>query len=304
MPTLTGVRNIWSYPAGRSRRELRELVARVFGWWRGQATGGSTTTIVDNRLASRYADDYWIGAQAWLETKANAPAGYASWVSDFVASTGTLTVGPAFTAAAASGDYYQLFRYRSKDDIDDALNEVCKGGLAHHPLRPNANLHLDYRVDNVAGLLRAEQIMGVMRHDLADHTLMPIEMLGWRIEEDQGVLTLRLPYAPNTTDGLWIVFEIGEGGMVNDDTRTTVPADLIRVRAVVHLMQTMLADQDTQGMEKWGQQLRYWDEQLKREEAAYQRPARRARMYRWQAVSTNLEQPWAAYGLRDRFQPL
>jgi len=304
MTTTTGTRNLWSYPGGRSRRELRELVARVFGWQRGQATGGSTTTIVDSRLGSRYADDYWIGAHAWLESKANAPAGYASWVSDFAATTGTLTVGPAFGAACANGDYYQLFRYVTKDQIDDALNEVCKGGLAQHALTINTDLTLDYSLNGVADLLRAEQVIGVYRHDLADDMVQPTELAGWRIEEDRGIFTLRLADAPETNDALWIVFEIGEGGLAYDDMRTTVPADLVRARAVVQLMQGIITDQDQQGLEKWGQQLRYWGEQLERITHEHQPRPRRARFYQWRTRAAAADPLWAAYGLQDRYAPL
>ncbi len=300
--TTTATRTIWSYPAGRTRRELRELVAKVFGWQSGTATGGSTTTVVDSSLA-RYADDYWIGASLWLAAKANAPGGYTSWVTDFVSSSGTLTVSPAFADACAAGDAYQLFRYVSKEQIDDAINEVAKGGYAHHHLTPNADLSLMYEINAAPNLMRVEQVMTVWRLSLNDSSLRPVEVKGWQVEEDQGVLTLRLPYAPPADDDLWLVYQIGEGGLISDDTRTTVPADLIRARAVVFLLQNILVDQDAQGLEKWGQQLRYWSEELGRVERLYQLPMRRVRVYDWREVE-RLEQPWASYGLRDRFAPL
>lgn len=299
--TTTATRTTWSYPAGRTRRELRELVAKVFGWQSGTATGGSTTTVVDGSLA-RYADGYWTGANIWLASKTNA-ARNTSWVTDFVSSSGTLTVSPAFADACMAGDVYQLFRYVSKAQIDDAINEVAKGGYAHHHLTPNADLSLVYEINAAPGLMRAEQVMTVWRLSLSDAGRLPVEVKGWRVEEDQGVLTLRLPYAPLAEDDLWLVYQIGEGGLVSDDTRTTVPADLVRARAVVFLLQNILVDQDAQGLEKWGQQLRYWSEELERIERLYQLSGRRVRVYDWRYVE-RLEQPWASYGLRDRFAPL
>jgi len=75
----------------------------------GQATGGSTTTVVDARLARTGKDDDWKdGAVIILEDGAGAaPEGEFARVSGSVDSTGTLTID-ALTAAVASGDVYGL----------------------------------------------------------------------------------------------------------------------------------------------------------------------------------------------------
>ena len=77
----------------------------------GLATGGSTTTIADS-VERTEADDYWNGGSAWITYDAGglgaAPQGEYGYVSDFVQSTGTITLRTALTTAVASGDRYAI----------------------------------------------------------------------------------------------------------------------------------------------------------------------------------------------------
>ena len=76
------------------------------------ATGGSTTTIIDTKLADELADgnedDIYNGGTAIVVKDAGgafaAPEGEFSRITDYVATTTTLTVSPALTVAVASGD--------------------------------------------------------------------------------------------------------------------------------------------------------------------------------------------------------
>lgn len=300
MPTSVGTTSHYTYPAGRSRAEFRRMVAKVFGHWSGTATGsGSTTTLPDTRL-SRYVDDHFIGVQCWVKWKATSAAGYTAYVTDFVSLTGLLTFTPALGAAVASGDAYELFRYVTKDDIEDALNEVCKGGQAIHTLTPTTDQSLDYDISAIGTLHRPSQILGVMYRSLGDTGTIPVAIRGYTIQENAGVLTLRLPWAPNTSDTVWVVYEIGEQGMVHDDDMTTLPADLVRARAVVWLLDTMLVDQDEQGMAKFGTLARYWRDVRKEAEQALPRPARTSIANSW-GVNTTSDQPFDAQGLVTRY---
>lgn len=277
------------------------MVAKVFGHWTGAATGsGSTTTLPDTRL-SRYADDHFIGVQCWVKWKASSAAGYSAFVTDFVSSTGLLTFTPAMGAAVASGDAYELFRYVTKDDIEDALNEVCKGGQAIHSLTPTTDQSLDYAISDISTLHRPSQVLGVMVRALADTTIMPAPVRNWHIEDNAGVLTLRLPSAPNSTDSVWLVYEVGENGLMHDDDMTTLPADLVRARAVVWLLDTMLVDQDEQGMAKFGTLARYWRDVRKEAEQALPRPARTSIAHSWGVTETDNDQPFTAQGLVQRY---
>ena len=77
------------------------------------ATGGSTTTIVDTSISNSYQDDDLVGFTAFVSYDAAglgaAPEGEAKRVSDYVASTFTLTTA-AFTVAIAVGDEITLAR--------------------------------------------------------------------------------------------------------------------------------------------------------------------------------------------------
>lgn len=111
--------------AAKTRADLVEEVARRFGNYRQlTASGGSTTTVVD--ADGLYEpDDYWVGHYAYIVTDAGgasaAPEGEERPVTDYVRSTATLTVDPAFSAAVASGDTYELLTAR-RADIVAAIN--------------------------------------------------------------------------------------------------------------------------------------------------------------------------------------
>ena len=96
----------------------------------GTATGGSTSTIVDTtRLKStQYADDEHIGKWARITYDAGgagaAPEGEISPITDYVASTGTLTVNPVFTASPVSTDVYQVWSNPHPQDVLDHLDMI------------------------------------------------------------------------------------------------------------------------------------------------------------------------------------
>jgi hypothetical protein len=90
-----------TYELARSLNVLKE----------GLATGGSTTTAIDT-VERTEADDYWNGGAIWLTYDAGgagaAPQGEYGFISDFVQSTGVITIRTALTAAIASGDRYAV----------------------------------------------------------------------------------------------------------------------------------------------------------------------------------------------------
>ena len=74
------------------------------------ATGGSTTTIADTKLVGRYADGVWIEGAAGVIYDAGGagatPQNEFNRISNYVDSTGTLTVDTAFVGTPASGDVF------------------------------------------------------------------------------------------------------------------------------------------------------------------------------------------------------
>ena len=129
---------------GRTRAQLRQSVGYNLGAvYVSSASGtGSTTTIVDNTLTG--GDDNYIGK--WVVfNDVSASTVEVSRVSDYTASTTTLTVSPAFANASVANDTYELW-----DDIyqpariEDLMNQsiLDATGHAYDPVESLA-LHSD-----------------------------------------------------------------------------------------------------------------------------------------------------------------
>lgn len=101
------------------------------------ATGGSVSTIVDTKLADELADgnedDIYNGGTAIVIEDAGgsnaAPEGEFSRITDYVASTTTITVSPSFTAAPGSGDRVLIApsefpMYDMIEIVNDALKNL------------------------------------------------------------------------------------------------------------------------------------------------------------------------------------
>jgi len=86
----------------------------------GTATGGSTETVVDG-VGLIAPDDYWVGHYVYILADAGgegaAPEGEERPITDYVQSSGTLTVAPAFSAAVADGDTYEVLPLRRAEII-------------------------------------------------------------------------------------------------------------------------------------------------------------------------------------------
>lgn len=103
---------------------FKRLLSRTeFGQY-GTATGGSTSTVIDTtRLSSSeaYGDDQWVGS--YVRLTSGSAAGQVRVVTDYVASTGTLTVSPVF-GATASGATYELWKNLHPTDVVDLLDQI------------------------------------------------------------------------------------------------------------------------------------------------------------------------------------
>ncbi len=115
------------------RSTLWGAVARNLGgvYLESTATGGTTTTMVDTTgLQGQYADDYLNDCWVSIITDAGgahaAPEGQSRRVSDFVGSTGTITVATAFSASPANGDTYRVWSVAPKAELLDAVAEALR----------------------------------------------------------------------------------------------------------------------------------------------------------------------------------
>jgi hypothetical protein len=92
----------------------------------GVATGGGTNTIIDTNLLADVDDDYYNAGTAWCtEADGAAPEGEYSVISDFAASTDTVTLQNQFSVAIAADDRYAVGIPRYPlDQIIQALNNA------------------------------------------------------------------------------------------------------------------------------------------------------------------------------------
>lgn len=268
--------------SGSSRAELRAELARFFGYVEGVATGGTTSTILDTSLF-RYPDDYFVGAQVWIEdADGAAPEDETSYVTDFANSTGTLTLLPVLTAEVDSGDTYHIYQTVTKDDMDKAIAKACAGGEATYALAVDTTT-LDYDLTHIMGLRNSRSILAVVVRDGDDTQAQPYMLKNWYIEDSFGQLTLHLFESPSADDALWIVYLLDESGMNDDAMRCNLPSGLVLARARVRLLEDLLPKQDQSGMDKYGQLLRYWQDEVKKEERKYQPATGRVRKTPWRS---------------------
>ncbi len=138
--------------------ELPQLKDR--GWKvHGTAASGSTTTIVDPGL-TRYADDYFTGGLAYSAALDQTRA-----ITGFAASTGTVTVAPAFSSAISTDKYILTRSFtkeirRSFEKIEDLLNRT--GRRAYLCLDPFdlREVHIFFSVAEVCkGMITEENNM-------------------------------------------------------------------------------------------------------------------------------------------------
>ncbi len=90
------------------------------------ATGGSTSTVVDTSAVE--ADDYWKGYFLYVTDTHDdlVPKGEERTVTDFNSVTDTYTITPAFSAAVASTDTYELRRFFSASQIHSAIDQAIE----------------------------------------------------------------------------------------------------------------------------------------------------------------------------------
>jgi hypothetical protein len=286
-----------------NRKQLRDAVAREFGLWEGGATSGSYSTLADSVRLARFANDFFIGTELYIESTSDnlAPQGEVSFITDFVASTGLCTVSPLFTAPTDNCDWYQIFKWVTKADIDRALAEACSGVDIATTLTIKTNT-VDYYISAMPGFSRPSQITGVWHRPHNDLQYQPVPIYGYQIEDAEGQLVLRLPERlTDTTDALWFTYK-GDGQYFMADTQyVNLSKPLVVARACVLLIEAMLAQNDAGGAERWGTVLRYWVEKLTRLERQAQPPASKSKSYPWAARRSSSSRADEALGLTPNF---
>ena len=129
---------------GRTREQLRQHVGYALGaiYVSSASSNGTTGTLIDNTLAIG-GDDTFNGK--WIRFTSGDDENAIRRVTDYTASSYTLTILPALSATSTSGDTYEMW-----DDefpparVDDFINQaiIDATGHAYDPIE-NIELHGD-----------------------------------------------------------------------------------------------------------------------------------------------------------------
>jgi hypothetical protein len=154
----------------------------------GTATGGTTTTVIDT-VARTEDDDYWNGGTVWVLRDAGgagaAPEKEYGEVTDFAASTDTLTLRSALTAAVAAGDKYAVARSRFPlwllvQEVNSALQEMPPILITDTTSITTADEQTEYTLPNVANLDLREVWIQTVDDDADDNRW--VKLHNWRVQ--------------------------------------------------------------------------------------------------------------------------
>ena len=218
---------------GRTREQLRQHVGYALGaiYVSSASSNGTTGTLIDNTLAIG-GDDTFNGK--WIRFTSGDDDGAIRRVTDYVASTYTMTLLPALSAASTSGDTYEMW-----DDefpparIDDFINQaiIDATGHAYDPIE-NIELHGDgkqVRFDipsNISMISRVEyrkKVSSTRLHACAttfDEVSAPT---GFTLSLDtqdkkQGTQSLKIAFAAGAAAGAFIADSITSKDISKYDT--------------------------------------------------------------------------------------
>lgn len=104
---------------------LQDMYAELGQLTVTNATGGTTTTAVDNKQTGAHSDDDWKnGALFLIAADSAAPEGEFQRISGYTDSSGTFTVDTAFSAVVAAGDTFgfvsDYYPFRSLIELANA----------------------------------------------------------------------------------------------------------------------------------------------------------------------------------------
>ncbi|MCS7038038.1 MAG: hypothetical protein RMN24_00740 [Anaerolineae bacterium] len=157
------------------------------------ATSGTTTTIVDTqRLDSgEFPDDAFVGATVYCTATSDglAPKGQARYVTDFVAATGTLTVGRPFTAAVDPNDAFDIYTRYTDIELNTALSFAVRDWRL---IAVTTSVDTTTYTLTGVGLHHRGQIANVLARPKDDQVpWAPVP--NWRVWQDGPTLLLQVP---------------------------------------------------------------------------------------------------------------
>jgi len=217
----------------------------------GTATGGSTTTVIDTALLSRYEDDYWNGGTVGITYDGGgasaAPEGEFAVISNSDSSLSTVTCG-TLTAAVASGDKYfiaddtyQLYDVigainRSLNNIEIPIwDETSVGDIAAN--QTEYSLPSDAKRGASSRKLR----VWLERDKNDSNDQRWVEILNWRVEHSGiggNADVLVLPYQYNSGYAVALEYAAPHPTLIaaSDSLNEEVPWEMVVYSATVDLL--------------------------------------------------------------------
>lgn len=195
-----------SYTLATLRAELAKTLNSYIA---GTATGGSTTTVIDTNLldSGQYADDHFIGADIYINdtTDDAAPEGEARYCTDFAQSTGTLTVGKAFSVAPEASDTYEIYLNTTVEELNQALMWAVKDWrfVSSDDL---VSTSAEYTV-TASHLSGADQIIGVWTRSASDTQSNYERVTNYKLWDNAGVITIEFEDASDLDSTLYVRVE-------------------------------------------------------------------------------------------------
>ena len=183
------------------RTALALAVSRLFS---GTATGGTTTTLIDTSGLQRYTEtDTLAGAYLYIEDTTDdlAPEGESRRIESYNASTQTITVDRAFSAAPESDDTYEIYLAPlTLDQWDGCINDAIKGAWpelftpATEDVTPDGS-------DSHNLSANADRVLGAEITFSGSYAGYPAQpLLQWYTTGDPGSLVLKLSRPVPSTD--------------------------------------------------------------------------------------------------------
>lgn len=228
----------------------------------GKATGGSTTTIVDTSLRTE-ADDYWNFGSAWVWYDAGGlsadPEYSFSVISDFTASSDTITLRDALPSAVSSGDKYSICRRIGNDawidviiqKVNDALRAVGPIPQVDTTTIDIASNQTEYGTIPITANMDLRQVFLQTNKDANDN--LWVELFNWYVDPGTpgNAGTLVLPAQESAGYGLKLVYMDyhPEMQIAADVMSDHVPLDRVVMPAVLDCLYWM--KRKNKGSDEW-----------------------------------------------------
>lgn len=231
----------------KTRADLIQYVVERFGRYRKlTATSGSTSTVLDTATLIE-PDDFWVGHLAYVLTDAAglsaAPQGQERPVTDYVQSTATLTVAPAFTVAVAVGDIVELLPVR-RGVIVDAINEAIRSAGETWPVvkKDTTTVNLadaDYEYSLPTDMVR---LLDVWHMANTGDPYYRVPHRNWHVEGTPGAQVLYFDRLTGLdTDGTIMLQYVGYPSELSADTTALGVGDVAERELVQFVIERALA---------------------------------------------------------------